>query len=160
MADEEDMELYLPMDQKPPLSLTASPTSRVAISPTSSLANPLSLAPNQTLPYVTHLVSVETAPGAAAAGFSSPGGTDILATFHFGRGKVEMDRQWIGHEGGITCVLGSKESQFAASGIGIASCGKDGVVRCWDVRSGGVGPVYQQGDPIYPLSPLLGHLSH
>jgi WD40 repeat protein len=136
------MELYLQMDQKPPLSLTASPTCRVAVSPTSSLANPLSLAPNVTLPYVTHLVTVGAGPGVVVAGFSSsPEGTDTLAAFHVGRGKIEKDRQWIGHEGGVTCVLGSKEGQFGASVVG--SCGKDGVVRWWDVRSGGVGPVFQ-----------------
>ena len=149
MADEEDMELYLQVDQKPPPSLTTSPTSSVVTSPTSSLANPLSLPPNRTLPYVTHLVSVSVgaAPGAGAgagvvvvAGFSSPENT--LATFHFGRGKLEkVGEEWIGHEGGITCVLGSKESRFGASVFG--SCGKDGVVRLWDMRSRGVGSVYQ-----------------
>ena len=145
MADEEDMELYLQVDQKPPPSLTTSPTSSVATSPTSSLANPLSLPPNRTLPYVTHLVSVSVgaAPGAGGvvvAGFSSP--EDTLATFYVGRGKLEkVGEEWIGHKGGITCVLGSKESRFGASVFG--SCGKDGVVRLWDMRSRGVGSVYQ-----------------
>ena len=139
MADEEDMELYLQVDQKPPPSLTASPTMRVALSPTSGLANPLSLPPNRTLPYVTHLVSVGGASGVVAAGFSSP--EDTIATFNIGRGKLEKDREWFGHEGGITCVLGSKEGRFGASVIG--SCGKDGVVRSWDVRSGSVGVVFQ-----------------
>ena len=139
MADEEDMELYLQVDQKPAPTLTASPTMRVALSPTSSLANPLSLPPNRTLPYVTHLVSVGAASGVVVAGFSSP--ENILATFNVGRGQLEKDREWIGHEGGITCVLGSKEGHFGASMFG--SCGRDGVVRSWDVRSGRVGAVYQ-----------------
>jgi WD40 repeat protein len=131
------MESCLQVDQKP---LTASPTSKLAVSPTSSLANPLSLGPNRTLPYVTHLVSVGDASDAVVAAFSSP--EDTLATFTLGRGKLEKIGQWIGHEGGITCVLGSKETRCGASVIG--SCGKDGVVRRWDVRSGGVvGAVYQ-----------------
>ena len=146
MADEEDMELYFQVDQKPPPSLTALPTMRVALSPTSSLANPLSLAPDRTLPYVTHLVSVGAASGVVVAGFSSP--ENILATFNVGRGKLEKDREWIGHERGITCVLGSKEGRFGANVVG--SCGKDGVVRSWDVRSGSPGAVYQGEEGTHP----------
>ena len=145
MADEEDMDLYLQVEQEPSPSLKASPTSKLARSPTSSLANPLSLPPNRTLPYVTNLVSVEATAGVVVAAFSSP--EDTLAVFNLGRGKLEKARQWIGHEGGITCVLGSKETRFGASTIG--SCGKDGVVRGWDVRSGSVGVVYQGEDGPY-----------
>ena len=141
------MEFYLQVDQKPAPSLTTSPTSSVATSPTSSLANPLSLPPTRPLPYVTHLVSVGAAPGAGAgagavvvAGFSSPENT--LAAFHLGRGTLEKVGSWIGHEGGITCVLGSNESRFFGTSV-FGSCGKDGVVRLWDVRSGSVGSVYQ-----------------
>ena len=82
---------------------------------------------------------MEAASGAVVAAFSSP--EDTLAAFNVGRGKLEKVHQWIGHEGGITCVLGSKETRFGASIIG--SCGKDGVVRSWDVRSRSVGAVYQ-----------------
>jgi hypothetical protein len=164
MADEEDMELYLQVDQKPPPSLKASPTSKLTQSPTSSLANPLSLAPNRTLPYVTSLVSVGTTSAAAAAAaaaagtivaaFSSP--EDSVAAFELGRGKLEKVGQWIGHEGGITCVLG----RFGASVFG--SCGKDGVVRSWDMRSGSVGAVYQgkvKGDQMHCPLLLLDRLS-
>ena len=139
MADEEDMDLYLQVDQEPPLSLKTSSTSTLARSPTSSLANPLSLPPNRTPPYVTHLVSTEATSSAVVAAFSSP--EDTFVAFDLGRGKLDKVRQWIGHEGGTTCVLGSKESRFGSSVIG--SCGKDGVVRSWDVRSGAVGAVYQ-----------------
>jgi len=149
------MELCLQVDQKPPPSLTASPTLNLVVSPTSSLANPLSLPPNRTLPYVTHLVSVDAASGSVVAAFSSP--EDTLAAFNIGRGKLEKVRQWIGHEGGITCVLGSEDTRFGASVIG--SCGKDGVVRSWDVRSGSVGAVYQ-GERGPHTRPLLNHLSH
>ena len=144
MADEEDTGFYLQADQKPPPSLQVSPIAEVARSPTGSLVNPLSLPPNRTLPYVTHLVSAGATSGTVVAAFSSP--EDTLATLHVGRGKLEKTRQWIGHEGGITCVLGSKETRSGASII--ASCGKDGAVRSWDTRSKNVGAVYQgEGGP-------------
>ena len=149
------MDLYLQVDQKPPPLLKALPSSKLARSPTSSLANPLSLPLNRTLPYVTDLVSVEAAPDAIVAAFSSP--EDTFAAFNLGRGKLEKVRQWIGHDGGITCVLGSKETGFGASIIG--SCGKDGVVRSWDVRSGSTRAAYQGEGGLHTQS-LLNNLSH
>lgn len=139
MTDEDDMDLYLQVDQTPAPSLKASPVSTLARSPTSSLANPLSLPPGRTIPYVTNLVSVEATSGTVVAAFSSP--EDTLAAFDVGCGNLKKVRQWIGHVGGITCVLGSEETRFGASVIG--SCGKDGVVRTWDVRSRDVGTVYR-----------------
>jgi WD40 repeat protein len=150
MAGEEDMELYFQVDQQPAPSLAASPTLKFVRSPTSTLANPLSLPPNRTLPYVTNMVSVGATSGVVAA-FSSP--EDTFAAFELGRGKLEKVRQWIGHEGGITCVLGSEETRSGASVIG--SCGKDGVVRSWDIRSGSVGAVYQGKEGSHTRSLLI-----